>query len=62
MPTLAGTAASVGTADGAGAAARFNRPSGVAVYGTGTVYVGDAGNRTIRVIQGVPQAWARRDT
>ena len=41
VTTLAGTAGSSGSADGTGAAARFNSPSGVAVDGGGNVYVAD---------------------
>ena len=50
VSTLAGSAGFVGSTDGTGAAARFNYPSGVAVDGAGSVYVADAGNRTIRKI------------
>ena len=39
-----------GSTNGTGAAARFNRPSGVAVDGDLNVYVGDYGNHTIRKI------------
>lgn len=48
--TLAGTAGSSGAVDATGAAARFSSPFGVAVSGTGTVYVADTGNDTIRMI------------
>jgi sugar lactone lactonase YvrE len=48
--TFAGTAGVTGTADGTGAAAQFNAPTGVAVDASGNVYVADAGNDTIRVI------------
>ncbi len=48
--TLAGLAGSGGSADGAGAAARFLWPQGVAVDGAGTVYVADTDNHTIRRI------------
>ena len=41
VTTLAGTAGSSGSADGTGAAARFNRPYGVAVDGAGNVFVAD---------------------
>jgi streptogramin lyase len=50
VTTLAGTAGAYGSADGAGAAARFINPFGVAVDGSGTVYVADTGNLTIRKI------------
>lgn len=50
VTTLAGTAGQFGSADGIGAAARFNDPSGVAVDGPGNVYVADRGNNTIRKI------------
>ncbi|HKW31169.1 MAG TPA: hypothetical protein VJT54_17725 [Verrucomicrobiae bacterium] len=47
--TLAGSA-SIGSADGTGAAARFSGPSGVAVDSQGNLYVTDSGNNTIRKI------------
>ena len=47
---LAGLAGSAGSADGTGSAARFNWPSGVAVDGSGNVYVADTGKNTIRKI------------
>ncbi|MBO2010325.1 NHL repeat-containing protein [Hymenobacter negativus] len=50
VSTLAGTALSVGSADGAGAAARFKYPYGVAVDAAGMVYVSDQYNHTIRKI------------
>jgi sugar lactone lactonase YvrE len=51
VTTLAGSAGvPAGGADGAGAAARFNSPAGVAVDGSGNVYVADSGNSTIRKI------------
>jgi sugar lactone lactonase YvrE len=50
VSTLAGAAHASGYADGAGAAARFYLPTGVAVDGAGNVYVADAGNDTIRVV------------
>ncbi len=49
--TLAGTAGSPGSADGTGAAARFNAPTGVAVDAAGAVYVADYSSHTIRVIR-----------
>ena len=39
-----------GFADGAGPAARFNWPSGIAVAKDGTIYVADTGNHCIRAI------------
>jgi sugar lactone lactonase YvrE len=48
--TFAGTAASAGALDGAGAAARFNGPLGIVIDGQGTIYVGDSGNGTLRAI------------
>jgi hypothetical protein len=50
VTTLAGTAGSSGSADGTGAAARFNKPFGVAVDGAGNVFVADYYNNTIRKI------------
>ena len=50
VTTLAGTAGITGSADGTGAAARFYYPAGVAVDGTGNLYVADSGNNTIRKV------------
>ncbi len=50
VSTLAGTAGSSGSADGTGAAARFNAPRGIAVDSSGNVWVADTGNHTIRRI------------
>lgn len=50
VTTLAGKARQMGTADGTGAAARFNNPISVAVDPNGNVYVVDAGVNTIREI------------
>ena len=49
VTTLAGSTS--GYADGAGAAARFSEPSGIAVDASGNVYVGDWNNHRIRKIQ-----------
>lgn len=50
VSTLAGTAGQPGTADGVGALARFNAPNGLAVTGTGAIYVADSQNHTIRLL------------
>lgn len=51
ISTLAGSiVASGGSADGVGSSARFLYPSGLAVDRTGTVFVSDSGNDTIRKI------------
>lgn len=50
VTTLAGTAGTVGYADGVGAAARFNGPFSVAVDSFGNVYVADAYNYVVRKI------------
>src|SRR5437660_1519525 len=48
--TLAGSIGNAGTNDGAGAAARFNWPYGIAADSVGNVYVADYFNNTIRKI------------
>ena len=50
VTTLAGRAAETGTADGAGATARFNSPTGVAVDAGGNIFVADTNNHVIRRI------------
>lgn len=49
VSTLAGSGAA-GLADGVGAAARFRNPYGVAVDGSGNVYVADTDNQVVRKI------------
>jgi len=48
VTTIAGSAGQTGSADGTGSAARFYGPSGVAVDGSGNVYVAESNNNTIR--------------
>ena len=50
VTTLAGSAGVAGSADGTGASARFNYPSGVAADTAGNIYVADSGNNTVRKI------------
>ena len=50
VTTLAGVANSVGNIDGTGSVARFFDPQGIAVDASGTIYVTDTLNHTIRKI------------
>ena len=50
VTTLAGLANTSGSSDGTGSLARFNNPTGIAVDGSGNVYVADYGNNTIREV------------
>ena len=50
VTTLAGTAGAAGSADGTGAAARFNSPSALVVDSASNVFVADLANATIRKI------------
>jgi len=50
VTTLAGTAHSVGSADGSGPAASFSAPIGIGVDGAGNVYVADQDNQNIRKV------------
>ena len=50
VSTLAGTAGVSGSADGTNGTARFFQPQGLAVDGTGNIYIADTGNFTIRKV------------
>ena len=50
VTTFAGTAGTSGSVDGTGAAARFNKPSGLALDSAGNLYVADTGNSTVRKV------------
>ncbi|MES2050299.1 MAG: hypothetical protein V4447_18015 [Pseudomonadota bacterium] len=50
VTTLAGVAGVSGWADGMARSARFNKPHGLVVDGTGTIYVADTDNHAIRKI------------
>jgi hypothetical protein len=50
VSTLAGLAGVSGSADGSGSAARFSAPEGIAIDGSGNLYVADTNNHTIRKI------------
>ena len=50
VSTLAGQALAYGTADGAGTAARFNYPSGIATDTAGNLYIADTDNDTVRKV------------
>ena len=71
VTTIAGTAGTKGSADGAGAAARFYEPTGITIDAAGTLFLTDTQNHTIRrvsadgkvtTIGGRPDAPARADS
>jgi len=47
---FAGSTTASGSLDGTGAAATFNSPGGMAIDASGTIYVADSGNNTIRKV------------
>jgi streptogramin lyase len=57
VSTLAGHAGSPGSNDGTNSDARFNHPSGIAADASGTLYVADSYNHTIRKISPVGTNW-----
>ena len=54
VTTLAGSAGLAGSSNGAGSAASFYDPEGVAVDSEGNVYVADYGNSEIRFVSNNP--------
>lgn len=56
VTTLAGSYASVGSADGIGASARFNHPTGIVCDKKGHLFVADGDNHAIRKIDIATQA------
>lgn len=48
VTTVSGSASTTGFTDGAGSAALYNFPAGIAIDSNGNVYVADTGNHTIR--------------
>ncbi len=60
VSNLAGIVGNQGATNGAAITATFNNPFGVAVDGSGNVFVGDLGNNVIRIITtgGVVSTWA----
>lgn len=59
VTTFAGLAETIGVATGRGAHARFNYPAGLAVDGSGNVYVVDTGSHSVRIVSssGVSSAY-----
>ena len=50
VTTVAGLSLAPGNTDGTGAAARFNRPLGLAIDAVGNVHVADSDNQSVRKI------------
>ncbi|MFZ2492242.1 MAG: hypothetical protein WA208_12235, partial [Thermoanaerobaculia bacterium] len=60
VTTFVGKPGVSGHMDGAGSAARFSHPEGIAIDSAGTIFVADSGSHTIRTItpEGVVKTWA----
>ncbi len=56
VSTLAGTPGLAGSADGVGAAASFNGPTGIVYDGNGNLYISDSANDTLRELDIATQA------
>jgi sugar lactone lactonase YvrE len=57
VTTIAGMPGTWGSIDATNSAARFYQPQGIAVDGTGTIFVMDAGNQTVRKISPSGTNW-----
>lgn len=57
VQTLAGSTGEPGYFDGAGTAARFRFPSGLAVGADGTAWIADYGNNVIRAVPALGDTW-----
>jgi sugar lactone lactonase YvrE len=57
VSTIAGAAGVWGHADGTNRTARFLHPQGIVAAGTGTLFVVDSGNQTLRKITAVGSDW-----
>ena len=57
VTTISGTAGTTGSDDGTGTNALFNYPTGIAINDSGTLYVADYGNSTIRAIVPLAGSW-----
>lgn len=60
VTTVAGQPGAAGSADGAGEAARFNRPALLTIAPDGTIWIADAGNAKLRRATFVPPPGSKR--